>query len=255
MDLLKYCFPVVERQVAVDNDANPLIDLEDSNTFLENGYKAIVKEDTNEVISIVKDSYKLVTNEQLIDRLLRELAMCGYSFKIDPSHSFVSTPRMRLQITFPDLTLSDSESEIALSAFLHNSYDQSEGIRFYFGAIRYICGNGMVIGQVLSKYYSRHTSGFSFENLSQKLEETREYFPVIQNRIHRLEQMRVDETLVEKVSDQISKRLAEQVIAEHEIGRITQWQLYNRITNYISHELEPRLQARYQQNVSKVFAL
>lgn len=255
MDLSKYCFPVIERKVAVDNATNPLIDLEDSETFIENGYKAIVREDSNEVISIVKDSYKLVTNEQLIDRLLRELATCGYSFRIDPSHSFVSTPRMRLQITFPDLTLSDSESEIALSAFIHNSYDLSEGVRFYFGAIRYICGNGMVIGQVLSKYYSKHTSGFSFENLAEKLEEAREYFPTIQNRIHRLEQMKVDEILVEKVSDKISKRLAEQVIEEHEIGRISQWKLYNRLTNYVSHSLEPAYQARYQQNISKVFAL
>lgn len=255
MDLQPFCFPVVERQVAVDNSKHPLIDLDDNNTFLDNSYKAIVREDTNKVISIVKDSYKLVTNEQLIDRLLRELATCGHSFRIDPSHSFVDDNRMRLQITFPDLTLSDSESEIALSAFIHNSYDQSEGVRFYFGAIRYICGNGMVIGQVLSKYYSKHTSGFSFENLSEKLEQAREYFPMIQNRIHRLEQMRVDETLVEKVSDNISKRLAEQVIEEHEIGRISQWNLFNRLTSYVSHEVEPAYQSRWQHNISKTFAL
>ncbi|MBO6573167.1 MAG: DUF932 domain-containing protein [Balneola sp.] len=255
MNLQLFCFPVTERAVAVDNAKAPLIDIEDQDSFLPNGYKAIVREDTNEVISIVKDTYKIVKNSDLIDQLLRQLATCGQSFKIDPSHSFVSNERMRLQITFPELRLRDRESDIALSAFIHNSYDQSEGVRFYFGAIRAICSNGMVFGKILSKYYSRHTSGFSFENLGEKLAEAREYFPEIQERINRLEILRVDEQLIENVSTKISKRLAEQAIAEEEIGRISQWQLLNRLTNHISHQMEPRMQAKYQDNVSKVFAL
>lgn len=255
MDLQPFCFEVCERTVAVDDHKSPIINLENEDTFLPNGYKAIVREDTNEVISIVKDTYKIVTNSDLIDALLRQLATCGQSFKIDPSHSFASNERMRLQITFPELRLRDRESDIALSAFIHNSYDQSEGVRFYFGAIRAICSNGMVFGTVLSKYYSRHTKGFSFENLGEMLAEARQYFPEIQERINRLEVLRVDEQLVEHVSEKISKRLAEQAIAQEEIGRITQWQLLNRLTNRISHEMEPHLQARYQDKVSKVFAL
>ena len=113
----------------------------------------------------------------------------------------------------------------------------------------------MLFGTVLSKYYSRHTKGFSFEDLGEKLAEARSFFPEIQERINRLELLRVDEQLVENVSTKISKRLAEQCIAEEEIGRITQWRLLNRLTNKISHEMEPHLQARYQENVSKVFAL
>lgn len=253
--LEKFCFPVIERRVAVDNNSDQTIDLDDQTTYLKNGYKAVVREDTNQVISIVKDSYKIIRNSELIDLLLRELATCGYSFKIDPSHSFVDNNRMRIQITFPDLKLRDKDSEIALSAFIHNSYDASESVRFYFGGIRAICSNGIVFGTVLSKYNSRHTSGFSFENLSEKLEEAREYFPVIQERITRLENLPVTQVLVEQVSDKISKRLAEKVIEDHEIGRLRQWELFNRITNHISHDMEPRLQASYQKRVSKVFAL
>ncbi|MEQ9091409.1 MAG: DUF932 domain-containing protein [Balneola sp.] len=255
MNLEPFVFAVAERAVAVDDATSPIINLENQDSFLPNGYKAIVREDTNEVISIVKDTYKIVKNSDLIDQLLCQLATCGQSFKIDPSHSFVSNERMRLQITFPELKLRDRDSDIALSAFIHNSYDQSEGVRFYFGAIRAICSNGMIFGEILSKYYSRHTSGFSFEDLGAKLSEAREFFPELQERINRLEILRVDEQLVENVSTKISKRLAEQAIAQEEIGRISQWQLLNRITNHISHEMEPRLQARYQDKVSKVFAL
>lgn len=241
--------------MAVNNDLNTTMDWEDQQTYLKNGYKAIVREDTNQVISIVKDSYKIVRNSELIDQLLRQLSTSGHSFKIDPSHSFVDNNRMRLQITFPELKFRDRESEIALSAFIHNSYDQSEGVRFYFGAIRAICQNGIVFGTVLSKYYSRHTAGFSIDDLSTKLEEAKAFFPDIQERITRLEHLPVTQVLVEQVSDTVSKRLAEQVINEQEIGRLRQWELYNRLTHHISHEIEPRLQAKYQINVSKVFAL
>lgn len=255
MDLEKFCFSVVERSVCVDNAKSSLIDINDKKSFLPNGYKAIVREDTNEVISIVKDSYKIVKNADLINRLLQELATSGYTFKIDPSHSFVENSRMRLQITFPELLFRDGESDIALSAFVHNSYDTSEGIRFYFGAIRKICSNGMVFGQILSKYYSKHTSGFSFEALNEKLADARHYFPVIQERINRLETLRVDEQLVENISEKVSKRLAEQMIKQEEIGRLTQWQLLNRLTHFVSHDLDQRHRARYQDNISKVFAL
>lgn len=239
----------------MSNTQKPLIDPDDPTTHLPNGYKAILRSDTNEVISIVRDTYKVVKNQDLIHQLLRQLATCGENFKIDPSHSFVDNYRMRLMITFPDLKLRDRESDIALSAFIHNSYDQSEGVRFYFGAIRAICSNGIVFGDLLSKYYSRHTKGFSFEKLADKLADAKEYFPEIQNRIHRLERLPVTEVLYEDISEKISKKLAEQVMQQEEIGRITQWQLHNRLTNHISHKLEPRLQARYQQNVSKVFSL
>jgi hypothetical protein len=258
MNLQPFCFPVTERAVAVDDATSPLIDIDDQDSFLPNGYKAIVREDTNEVISIVKDSYKLVRNSDLIDHLLRELATLSYAFKIDSRHSFVDNSEMRLNIIFPELLFHDKESEIAFGVSVSNSYNSSKSVKVEFSGLRKVCENGLILNTILSSFYSKHTSGFNFEGLGSKLEEAKEYFPSIQERIHRLEHLPVTDVLMEKVSDKISKRLAEQVIAEHERNRIhncSQWELFNRITNHISHEIEPRLQAKYQHGVSKVFAL
>ena len=254
MDLQPFFFPVQERRVMVDNDRDSTIHLEDHSTFLDNSYKAIVRTDTNQVISIVKDSYKLVRNQELIDRLFRELATLSYAFKIDPRHSFVENAQMRLQIIFPEMLFHDSESDIAFGISLSNSYDKTCGVRCEFIGLRKICENGLVLRTILSRFYGKHTANFIFE-LGEKLEEARAFFPDIQERILRLEHLPVTEELVEQVSDKVSKRLAEQLIQEHEIGRLRQWQLYNRLTNYVSHELEPRLHARYQENISKVFKI
>lgn len=255
MNLQEFCFPVTERAVAVDDAIHPTVQLDDDSTYLPNDYKAIVREDTNEVISIVRSSYQIVKNSELINRLLQQLAGCGEAFRIDPSHSFVTNQRMRLQITFPDMRLADSESDIALSAFMHNSYDQSEGVRFYFGAIRSICDNGMVFGNVLSKHFSKHTSGFSFEDLSDKLEAARQHIPQIQDRVRRLESIPVNEDLVEEVEERISKKLVKRLQEEQELLRLTQWELLNRVTYWISHDVEQPHRARHQENVSKIFEL
>jgi len=239
----------------VDNDRDSTIHMEDPSTYINNSYKAIVRSDSNELISIVKDSYKLVRNQELIDSLFRELATLSYAFKIDSRHSFVENAQMRLQIIFPELLLHDSESDIAFGISLFNSYDQSLGVRCEFSGLRKICENGLILQSMLSRFYKKHTSGFSFEGFGESLEEAKTFFPDIQERINRLEHLRVTEELVEQVSDKISKRLAEKVIEDNEIFRLSQWDLLNRITNHISHQIEPRLQNNYQQAVSKLFAI
>ena len=255
MDLQKFCFPVVERRVAVDTSEHPTIDLEDQQTFLPNSYKALVREDTNEVISIVNDSYKLIRNKDLIDHLFRELATLSYAFKIDSRHSFVNNCEMSLNIIFPELLFYDKQSEIAFGVTVSNSYNTAKSVKVEFSGLRKVCENGLILNTILSSFCFKHTSGFTFEGLGTRLEEAQQFFPEIQERIHRLEHLPVTEALMEKVSEKISKRLAEQVIEEHEIGRLRQWELFNRLTNHISHDMEPRLQSRYQESVSKLFAI
>src|SRR6056297_1973392 len=111
MNLKDFCFPVAERRVAVDDFHSEHVDWGNENTYLQNDYKSIVREDTNQVISIVRDSYRIIRNETLINELLQFLAISGENFRIDESHSFVQSNRMRLMITFPNLTLRDSESD------------------------------------------------------------------------------------------------------------------------------------------------
>jgi len=143
MDLSEFMFTVEERDIAIHDGANSLIDLENTNTHLEAPYKAIVRSDTNTPISVVKSSYKVLPNEILINKLMRELVRLDTPFQVGDFHSFCNDVRMRLMIRFPELYLRDSESEIALSIFLQNSYDLICGVNYYFGAIRKVCTNGM----------------------------------------------------------------------------------------------------------------
>jgi len=254
MDLSQFMFPVEERPVAIHDGVQDIMDIENRNTFLSADYKALVRADTNEPISIVRNTYQVVPNSVLINQLMQELVGMETPFAVDPSHSFVMNNKMRLQVRFPELTVSDDDSDIALSLYLHNSYDGSEGVRAFFGAIRGICTNGMVFGKSIAKAYHRHTSGFQLDKISDSLSEVTELMPGIQARINNLIRSEPDDALYESIEKQLGKRMLKQV---HESTQVyqSQWDVLNAITFIISHTIDQRMRARYQLATSQVFAL
>jgi hypothetical protein len=248
--LENFMFPVEERAVYVQDDPH-------LNLKIADNYKAIVRQDSGELISIMNDTYRLVPNREIILPLIQELHNLDNKWIIDPTHSFVEDSRMRLQITFPELTLNDSSSEIALSLFLHNSYDGSEGVRLFWGAIREICSNGMVFGTLLSKYYRRHTSGLDISNLKEKLQATYDKIPVIKNRIEMMQNTKVTPKFRRDVEDQLGKHVIKYVDQHEQQNKrsVNLWMLFNIVTYYISHLIEQRKRAQYQLTASRLFKL
>jgi hypothetical protein len=226
---------------------------EDNKVIPASGYKAITREDTGNLIAIQKDSYKVVSNVEVIKPLMDQLNNLDTHWAIDPSHSFVTDQRMRLQIRFDDLTLNDGRSDIALSLFLHNSYDSSEGVRMFWGAIRFICSNGMVFGKILGKYYKKHTQNINLNNLKEQVEQTYDSIPVIKNRIDILQNLSVGKSLMDKVEETMGKRIMKYVKEQPKPAH--QWALYNYLTWYASHVIDKRLRAAYQVQISKTFQL
>ncbi|HZW40414.1 MAG TPA: DUF932 domain-containing protein [Ignavibacteriaceae bacterium] len=243
--LKEYLFPVQEKKVYFEGRGSSLEKTQ--------AYKSIIRVDTGKLISIMNNTYQLIPNSEIIKPLLEQLSKLDSKWYIDESHSFVQDNRMRLQVTFPDLTFNDGRSDIALSLFLNNSYDGSEGIRMHWGAIRFICTNGMVFGKVLSKFYSKHTSGFRLNNLIEQVNQTYDSIPVIKERIELLQGMKVTKTLIESVDKQLGKKVIKQVHNQKSPGN--QWILYNYITWYISHVVEYNMRAAYQLRLSRLFGL
>jgi hypothetical protein len=243
--LYKYLFPVTERKVYVENEDMKLIPYPE--------YKAISREDNGKLISIQSKTYQVISNAEIIKPLMEQLHTLDSKWIIDPSHSFVNDQKMRLQITFPDLTFNDGGSDIALSLFLHNSYDSSEGVRAYWGAIRFVCSNGFVFGKVLARYYHKHTKGIPLNNLKAQIEATYEQIPVISERIQILQNLNVSKSQIESVEKQLGKRISNYVKEQKKPENV--WILYNYLTWYISHMIEQRLRAAYQMKVSRMFQL
>lgn len=251
MNLEKFYFPVTEQDIALAD--NPMPD-----HWKISGYKAIVSPQDNapdKVISVVKDSYKLIPNSELIEPFLDQVSNLHVRWKIDASHSFCEWNRMRLQVTFPDILVKDEESEIPLSLYLHNSYDQTEGVRLFWGAIRAVCSNGIVFGTLLGSFYSRHTQGFTFKNIHTQFDRATEKIGDVHDRITHLRNSPVNEPLIEDLQRTLGKRRLAEIIQTDRLPDASQWHLLNVITHHISNQVEKPKRGDLQLGVSKVFEL
>ena len=250
MNMNNYFFDVEERDISLIPDV-------DSNLKPINDYKAIVATigGTERVVSVAKKSYQLIPNKDLINPFMDNLEKLDVDWYIDPSHSFCQANRMRLQVTFPDVLVSDDQSEIPLSVYLHNSYDQSEGVRLFWGAIRSICSNGMIFGSVLGSLYARHTSGFSFDKLEEQFLGITNKISEVQTRIDQLKSRELEEAFMKELQKALGKKRLEAIVSTDRLPDKSQWELLNDITYYISHEIPKYKRAGLQLKTSKVFEL
>ena len=111
----------------------------------------------------------------------------------------------------------------------------------------------MVFGEVLAKYYSKHTSGIVIDNLKEQIEETYDQIPVIKDRIEILQNLEVTKELQENITDKLGKGIGGYVNKQETLEN--QWKLYNYLTYYISHIVHQRMRASYQMKVSRLFQL
>lgn len=124
---------------------------------------------------------------------------------------------------------------------------------FLWGGIRSICSNGSVFGEVLARYYAKHTSGIVVENLKERIEETYDQIPLIKDRIEILQSMKYIEEYEEQIPKLFGKGVTDYV--EEQPKAENAGLLYNQLTHYISHHVQQRLRASKQMLVSKMFQL
>mgnify|MGYP003139146078 CR=1 FL=1 len=144
-------FPVKE----VPAVGYPLDDNQDVTLLDNSGYKFIVREDTNDVLSCVTNNYKMVTNKQIMDKAGPVLKNQGAVLK--DIRSFGNGSRTKWTYRFPDVKVFvDTGDYVNPQININNSYDGTSEVSAMGGAYRLLCENGLIIGYSLSKQGSRH---------------------------------------------------------------------------------------------------
>ena len=125
------------------------------------GYKFIVREDTNEIISCVTDSYKLIRNQEVVDASLPAMKELGANLS---AVEVFSNARTAWKFTLPDKVKIAKDDWVNPEVTIKNSYDGSCELQAFGGAYRLVCSNGLVIGYALEKKSQRHIIG-SMKNI------------------------------------------------------------------------------------------
>ena len=236
------------------------------------GYKSIIRVDTNEVVSIVKNTYQLTPNKDIIDQFLGEVDKYDNKWEIEPNHSYVNNKRMRLDILFKDKYLDDSNgnsTRIYMGLSLQNSYDQSCGKRIILCGLREICTNGSVFWGKGKMLYAKHIGNGSMFHLATGFKKILENIPILQERITHLKRVFNTSVLIESIEKKLSKSILslslqnllseseiKKVVEDHESNIVNQWHLYNTLTYYVTHQItDARLRGPYQESISRIFQL
>ena len=122
----------------------------------ETGYKFIIREDTNEILSCMTNDYKLITNNQIMDIALPILKEANA--QLTEENAFSNGRKSIWTWKIPDIKVKiDKKDYVNPTITLKNSYDGSVQLHILAGAFRLICSNGLVIGTAISNKTNRHS--------------------------------------------------------------------------------------------------
>ena len=149
-------FPVKEMEAVKLNW--DYVDKTGKNDLSNTGYKFIVREDTNEVLSCMTNDYKLVENKEIFNiasPIVKEKGGLLTEVK-----NFGNGARTKYKFTFPDIKVKITKKDVLHPHIdMWNSYDGTHQVNLLSGCFRLICSNGLVIGHMISNYNFRHLIG------------------------------------------------------------------------------------------------
>jgi hypothetical protein len=229
-------------------------------------YKAIVNPEIDKVYSIVSKDYKLIRHEDAVQRIESTIDENLKLGKYKTSTEFYNDGgRMRMIYRFYEKSVEIKKGD-TLNPELHlfNSYDTTWPFIVIIGAFRFVCANGLVVGDKYLYLRKRHVYHFDQMDINEQVSTALKRF-----KLQAIQWKKwTDRQLTEKTYENVMKTMkfgkkAMEVIekrATHEAKDYTDkgfpimnlWIFYNVLTWYITHravslnhrvEMERRLRA------------
>lgn len=234
-------FPVSLQEFDVPYDASEDVIL---NATADN-FRAVVREDTSEVLAVHGKDYNLVTNEELVGKFEDTLRrsdldltdMYTRTSVLDDGGAFVKSYHFPAHIVEPrvgDIT--------ELMIRLRGSYNSRYSKEFEQIANRLVCTNGQVSGFTYTKAFGRATSGFNVDKFVDKVSVSAEIFlknadiwkEYANAKIMPMQVTAMLEAL--ELPESFTRDIEVQFLKEcDEAGHRTVFELFNALTNWASH--------------------
>ena len=166
-------FPVKEVPAVFNTEPTPTYKWNN-----DTGYKFIVREDTNEVLSCMTNKYQLVSNNEVFNSTSAVLKDVGA--ELSNAEIFGNGARTMWEWKLPNIKIEVRENDfVNPQIIIKNSYDGSTEVSAIAGAYRLICTNGMIIGTTIGKSGIRHNIWTDMDN----------FYGIVQEMIHMAEQV------------------------------------------------------------------
>jgi len=217
--------------------------------------KALINQRNGEVLSVVSNAYKTVTNEEIFSGFCRAVEASGLNAtdaQVDIRRT-ASGSRSMVDFTFPHQVVSLNGDVTALQISALNSFDGSTRYLTKAGGLRMRCLNGQILGKIAGSYSSKHTSQLDVDagaakviRMVEEFNQAKDYWGAMMfKRVEFATRHQVYKrflNLDKKDPDDIANNSRLLKLMEldkaytNEMGQ-TLWALYNVLTDYVSHKL------------------
>jgi hypothetical protein len=231
-------FKVAERGLYIPTKAG---------TFHPSGHKALIRQQGEgvKILSVVKNSYKLVTHKEVYDALAPILS--EHDVSVSTYHDNDGA-KAYIDVRFDKLVTSLAGSNVAFRAIFHNGYGGTS-LGCIIGAVNFFCTNGMILGDYES-VYRRHTSGLDASVAADWLKAGMSKWDVGVQRWHRWAGHAIGDGMVieavHAMSDNTQHRERMLDVLDETYGPKygwTQFALYQTLTDFASHHEDYKLRA------------
>jgi hypothetical protein len=220
------------------------------------GFKRVYREDQDKTLSIVSNDYKLIQHRDAMVPAIDALGHEGWTVHASRIERYGASAFVEL--VRKDATIKVVGEKVGERLMLRNSYDRSSSLMFIAGAMVLICTNGATIPGGGGFSFSTHHTGDAKEKLGFLLKSLKRIEESLGSKM--LEYYsKLDKAVPSEIGQEIIKRnLGERFIDQVDrfwtrgIGRSgdrTGWNLYNGITQYLTHEFRGGWDLRERKNL------
>ncbi|NYR11303.1 DUF945 domain-containing protein [Pseudoalteromonas sp. MIP2626] len=210
--------------------------------------QAIVRKDTNTVLAVHGQRYTLIKNADVYDRVDSAIrgseALDTSGMQIVDSVAYEGGRSIRSYI-FPEhkISIGRGRRDVTnLRLNVINSYDGSTNLRINMGGYRLVCANGMVVGDDVSNYVARHTSGFQVDEVKTRVAASVDNFMRMGEQWRRWsKELCTDDKAIALIkafsrgSAAMNTRLFDIWLAESGTLGKTMWAFFNTLTYWSTH--------------------
>ena len=248
---------MIEQSLFAVKEVPAIMGISTNNT----GHKFIVREDNNSVISCVTNEYKLVTNQEVMDKALPIIERNHGT--IDEVKTFAQGARSSWIFKFRKNPITIEGEKLFPQLNIKNSYDGSTQVDVLGGAFRLVCSNGLVVGRMLGHTSARHSvwnSKLQNGHIGKIVEETiGNMETVLNNEFPKLMSSKVQQKDIVKVVEKFPTKLIEHIVNYLSANKPkTHWDLFNAATWVLSHvsnrnhETTHKLESEMYQAIKKM---
>jgi hypothetical protein len=227
-------FPLSLQPVFVNDEASRALE-----------YRAVVREDTGDVLSIHREGYRLVSNREVFEPFEEAIVDSGIALaglEVFEGIAYRGRTVVR-EYVFPSVSLEPQVGDVVeFKLKVLNSYDATNAFRAFMAGRRRLCLNGLVGNEHEALIYARHTRGFSSERAVDGIRRAIERYLALDSEWKRWARREVMEDAAREVFKAMPeanpRRLAhleEAWQAEASVAGPTVWALYNALTRWSTH--------------------